>query len=96
MLPTAKLIELVVRPASGLRGERASAPTLAWTEDKLKPGGAAVSFLDKMSPDVAGPRLTLQQRACDVLSRCCFLFEALSWREARWVYSAVVSGHDRD
>lgn len=30
-------------------------PLLRWLamEDELKPGGAAVSFLDKMSPDVA-------------------------------------------
>lgn len=53
-----------------------------------------VSFLDKMSPDVAEPRLTwltLQQRELDVLSRCWLLLEALFWREVWFVHRAISS-----
>lgn len=73
-------------------------PLLCWLamEDELKPGGAAVSFLDKMSPDVAGPRLTWLtlsvRRAVTLLLRV----RGVIVERMCFVYSAVVSGHDRD
>lgn len=55
---------------------------------------SAVSFLDKMSPDVAELHLTcvtLQQSVWDVLSRCRLSLEAFLQREVGFVGRSIVS-----
>lgn len=90
--PTVKLIELVIRggrdqhPASRKRVCNHSYIS-SWERNSRAPRRrpeSAVSFLDKMSPDVAELHLTcvtLQQSVWDVLSRCRLSLEALLQRD---------------
>lgn len=103
MLPTVKLIELVIRrdgnqhPARG--GERASAPMLA------RDGGRAearrrrgqfprqdVSGRGRASFDLADFAAESVRRAVTLL----LLVRGVIVERMCFVYSAVVSGHDRD
>ena len=93
MPPTVKLIELVIRGVeTSIRPEEASVhPRLhsLMSEEQQSPEaptGSVVSFLDKMSPDVAELHLTcvtLLQSVRDMLSCCWLLLEALFWKENR-------------